>query len=219
MSEWWTYRLSDFLMFTSSTYFRLFELSNREWFPLQLVFITAGLLTIYYVAHRPKPVVFMAAAMLFGFVWIWVAWEFHWKRYMPVMLAAPYFAGAFVLQGVALILGGRILTAPDRRSRRELRLATVLLLFGLLLQPLLGLLAGRPATQLQVFGIAPDPTAVATLGLLFLLRASWTLFVIPILWCLISAATLSTLDAPDVWVMLTVALVTLGGLLSRRIVR
>ena len=30
MSEWWTYRLSDFLMFSPRTYHRLFELHNAE---------------------------------------------------------------------------------------------------------------------------------------------------------------------------------------------
>lgn len=219
MSEWWTYRLSDFLMFTSSTYFRLFELSNREWFPLQLVFIAAGLLTLYYVAHRGKPIVTMAAAMLFGFVWIWVAWEFHWKRYSPIMLAAPYFTGAFVLQGVAMIIGGRFLSAPEQRTRREFLLASTFLVFGLTIQPVLGLLAGRPMEQFQVFGIAPDPTVTATLGLLFLIRANWSLFVIPLLWCVVTAATLSTLEAPDTWLMLVVALVAMAGLAYRRFAR
>ena len=219
MSEWWTYRLSDFLMFTSSTYFRLFELSNRQWFPLQLVFIAAGLLTIYYVAHRNKPIVVAAAAMLYGFVWIWVAWEFHWQRYTPVMLAAPYFAGAFVLQGVALAIGGRFLSAIETRRPAEFRLGWVLLLLGLVVQPLFGLAFGRPVAQMQLFGIAPDPTVTATIGFLFFIRASGTLFVIPLLWCLVTAATLSTLEVLDTWVMLAIFAATVAGLIYRRFAR
>lgn len=217
MSEWWTYRLSDFLMFTSSTYFRLFERSNREWFPLQLVFAVAALLTIYYLERRGKPVVTSAAAMLFGFAWIWVAWEFHWRRYTPVMLAGPWFAGVFLLQGAALAIGGRFLSSPEKRTSKEFLLGLGLMLFGLVLQPALGLLFGRPIPQLQFFGVAPDPTVTATLGLLFLVRASWTLFVIPILWCLVTAATLSTLEAPDTWVMLAVTLAAVGGLAYRKV--
>ena len=219
MSEWWTYRLSDFLMFTGSTYFRLFELSNREWFPLQLVFAAAGVLTIYYVAHRNKPIVLAAGAILFGFVWIWVAWEFHWRRYTPVMLAAPYFAGAFVLQGVALAIGGRPLSAIETRRPVEFRLGWILLLTGIVLQPILGLAFGRPFAQMQFFGIAPDPTVTATIGFLFFIRANWSLFVIPLLWCLVTTATLSTLEVPDTWVMLTIFAATVGGLLYRRVAR
>jgi hypothetical protein len=29
MSEWWTYTLSDFLLFSPRVYYRLFELHNR----------------------------------------------------------------------------------------------------------------------------------------------------------------------------------------------
>ncbi len=219
MTEWWTYRLSDFLMFTSGTYFRLFELSNRAWWPLQLVFVAAGLLTIYYVVHRGSPVVTAAASMLYGFVWGWVAWEFHWQRYTPVMLAGPYFAGIFLLQGVAMAIGGRVLCAPQTRTPAEFQLAWVLMVFGLVVQPLAGLLFGRPLAQAQLFGLAPDPTVTVTIGFLFLVRASWSLFILPLLWCLITTATLSTLEVPDAWVMLVIALVTIGGLTYRRFAR
>ena len=37
MSEWWTYRPSDFLMFAPDTYWRLFELHNAAWWPLGLL--------------------------------------------------------------------------------------------------------------------------------------------------------------------------------------
>ena len=47
MSEWWTYRLSDFLMFTPRTYHRLFELHNAEVWPLQIVTIEAGLAALW----------------------------------------------------------------------------------------------------------------------------------------------------------------------------
>jgi hypothetical protein len=44
MTEWWTYRLSDFLMFSARTYRRLFELYNAEVWPLPaLVCIGAAL--------------------------------------------------------------------------------------------------------------------------------------------------------------------------------
>ena len=49
MSEWWTYRLSDFLMFAPRTYYRLFELTNAEVWPLQFVAIIAGLAMLWLV--------------------------------------------------------------------------------------------------------------------------------------------------------------------------
>ncbi|MGZ9030214.1 MAG: hypothetical protein ACXW2G_02500, partial [Burkholderiaceae bacterium] len=56
----------------------------------------------------------------------------------------------------------------------------------------------RPAMQLEAAGLFPDPTALLTLGLLLIAsRAHWSLFVIPVLWCLVSAATLWTMNAAD----------------------
>jgi hypothetical protein len=65
-----------------------------------------------------------------------------------------------------------------------------------LLYPLAGLLAGRPWTQLEVFGITPEPTALATLGLLLASAqppsrpVRWVLAVIPTLSLMLGAATL-----------------------------
>ena len=41
MSEWWTYRPSDFLMFAPRTYWRLFELHNEAWWPAQPLLVLA----------------------------------------------------------------------------------------------------------------------------------------------------------------------------------
>ena len=51
--------------------------------------------------------------------------------------------------------------------------------------------------------MAPDPTAVATLGVLLLAsgRGRWSLLVVPVLWCAISGATLLAMKAPDFWIL------------------
>ena len=36
-TEWWTYRLSDLLMFSARSYHRLFELYNQDIWPAQVV--------------------------------------------------------------------------------------------------------------------------------------------------------------------------------------
>jgi hypothetical protein len=64
-----------------------------------------------------------------------------------------------------------------------------------LLYPLVGLLAGRSLWQVEVFGLAPEPTALVTLGLLLLSpylvarTGGWLLLVIPALSLLLGAAT------------------------------
>ena len=59
--------------------------------------------------------------------------------------------------------------------------------------------------------MAPDPTALATLGALLFVRARafWLLAPISLLWCLISGATLWAMKAPDFFVMPLIALLAI----------
>src|SRR5205807_4521090 len=46
MSEWWTYSLSDFLLFSPRTYYRLFELYNLALWPGQIAAIALGIVLL-----------------------------------------------------------------------------------------------------------------------------------------------------------------------------
>ena len=52
MSEWWTYSLSDFLLFSPRTYYRLFELYNAAIWPAQMLALALGL-AILALLRRP----------------------------------------------------------------------------------------------------------------------------------------------------------------------
>jgi hypothetical protein len=83
-------------------------------------------------------------------------------------------------------------------------------LFALVAYPLIGPLIGRPWLQIELFGVAPDPTVIATLGVLVAAhRPCCELLVIPLVWCAISGATLWTMQSPDALVMPVVAALTL----------
>ncbi len=197
MSEWWTYRLSDFLMFSPRTYWRLIELYNQDVWPAQPATFAAGLLALWLAGSRRADAGRMLAPLLAA-AWLWVGWAFHWQRYASINWAAQYFALAFAAQAVLLLgLGGWRAGAHTPPAGAAMQnLGWLLALTGVLLYPLVGLLAGRPWTQAEVFGIAPEPTALATLGLLLAAdhpparAARWALAVIPTLSLLLGAATL-----------------------------
>ena len=187
MSEWWTYRLRDFLMFSARTYDRLFERYNRDVWPLHVVMLVAGVAILLLLARHGRD-----AGAILAACWLWVAWAFHWKRYATIHSAATWFAAVFVIEALLLIWTGVI---RDQMRGRQ-RFGIALFAFALIVQPLIGLMVGRPWIRLEIFGIAPDPTVVATLGVcLFARRRALT--IIPLLWCAISGATLWTLHAPD----------------------
>ncbi|MGB2817849.1 MAG: DUF6064 family protein [Burkholderiaceae bacterium] len=209
MSEWWTYRPSDFLLFAPRTYYRLVETYNAELWPAQLVALAAALLFLA-MAWRGSARAGRFVALGLAASWTLVAWRFHWTHYATINWAAVYFTLAFGAQA-GLLIGAALLDALryDRRPSTARRYAGLaLVVIALAVQPLAALMLGRPARQLEVAGLFPDPTALLTLGLLLIAgRAHWSLFPVPVLWCLVSATTLWTMNAADALLPLVGALV------------
>jgi uncharacterized protein DUF6064 len=205
MSEWWTYTLSDFLLFTPTTYRRLFELYNRDIWPGQAVGLAAGVAILLAMLGGGKPARGREAAALLAVCWAWVAGAFMYERYATINWAAVYFAAAFGLEALLLVFTGvvraRLAFAPGRS--RAARLGMLLFLFALVAQPLVGMASGRRWYQVEVFGVAPDPTAVATLGVLLCSTHGrhWHLALIPLLWCVTSGAFLLAMESPEAFVM------------------
>ena len=190
LTTWLSYRPGDLLMFAPETYLRLFERLNHALWPWHgLLALLVGLML--WLARRPEPLAHRAAGGLLAAAWLAVLWGFF-GLYAEINLAAPWFAGVFVAQ--ALVLGAIALLGPglaiDRRGARA-RLGLILTLWGLVGQPLLLLALGRSPAALELFGLAPAPTATATIGLLLMsrLRHPLPLLALPLAWCLIEAIT------------------------------
>ena len=196
MSEWWTYSLRDLLLFSPRTYTRLFELHNQEWWPLPLATPALGLALLLLAWHGSERAGRWVLALLAA-CWLWVAWAWHLERYAPINWAAQYFAWAWVTQ--AALLGAAAWRCRfDALSRGRHRFGLALAGCALALYPLLAPTLGRGWAQAEVFGMAPDPTALLSLGLLLALplrRVGW-LLVIPLAWCVTSGATLWAMASP-----------------------
>jgi hypothetical protein len=203
MSEWWTYTLRDFLLFSPRTYYRLFEIYNAAIWPAQIVAVGLGL-AIWALLGRARAARGRVIAAILAGCWFWVAIAFHAYRYATINTAAVSFAWAFGLEAAFLIWMGLVRggLALERPVDLAGRMGRWIFLFALVVEPLIGPLLGRSWRQVEIFGVAPDPTAVATLGLLLLAegRRRWTLFVVPVLWCVITGATLLAMKAPDFWI-------------------
>lgn len=215
MGEWWTYSVEDFLLFGPRAYWRMLEAHNRALWPLHLPALLLGAAALL-AALRPRPWSPRVITVALAVAWAFVGWAFLWGSYAGINWAAPYMAAAFAAQAALLLLAGPKLHWPEGRSPRR---SVGLVLLALLLYPLLGFPEGRPLAQAEVFGIAPDPTSVATLGLAVMAtgRARFILLPLPLLWCGVSALTLSGLDAATAWVpALSAALAVIALLLPGR---
>jgi hypothetical protein len=210
MTEWWTYRPGDFLMFSPRIYWRLFEQANLAAWPLPLLLV-AGAAAVLLWRRRAAA---RWLALLLAVAWAGSAWLFVHERYVPIHWAVAAAVPAFVLQ--ALLLAWAAASAHTPVLPRH-PVALGLASWALLLHPLLPWLQGRPGAQAELVGLAPDPTAIATLALLLVLPRRWPVrlaWPLPLAWCAFSGFTLATMGSAQAAVPLAAAALALGALIA-----
>lgn len=208
MSEWWKYRISDFLLFSPRTYYRMIERYNEALWPVQvlMLLIGAALLWLLYSPASGRVRQRMASGLL-ATIWAFVAVAFLWKRYATINWAASYYAWLFAIEAV-LLAGVTFRPGRDVPSK----VGVGLFVLSVTLYPLLAPLLGRTWRGAEMFGVAPDPTVLATLGLLVMAEGplrSWSM-VIPLLWCVVSWATRWAMGSPEAWLLALTPVVVLG---------
>jgi hypothetical protein len=226
MSEWWSYRPHDFLMFSPPIYWRLFEAQNRAWWPLQALLAVAAvaLVAAAWRAADGAAAVWWRRLAVFGLAgsWLLSAWDFLVERYAPILWLADNLAWGFVLQAAGLVL--LAVWAPHLGASRNERTGLAIACVLVVCYPLTAVLGGRPWAHAETWGLAPDPTALVSLAWLLaqqgrnattraVLRALW---ILPLAWCAFSAATLAVMGSwQAVWVG-GVALLLVGLALRRQ---
>lgn len=211
MSEWWTYTLSDLLMFSPRTYYRLVERYNAALWPAQVLSLGLGIL-VAVLLRRPGPRSGRATAGILAVAWAWVGWAFLLERYAGINWPARWFAALFAVEAVLLAwtgvrAGG---TPAPSAARRGAGLALVGL--GLALYPLLGPLLGRGWATAEVFGLMPEPTALVTTGALLAERRRSAVLAVPLLWLAIAGLTLYAMGSAEAWIMALCLVVATGAL-------
>jgi hypothetical protein len=217
MDEWWTYGITDLVLFTPETYFRLFELYHRDWWPVQLACLAMDVVILLCLWLKSswggRVIAFLLAAS-----WAWAGWAFLHLRFAPIHWVADWYAVAFFLQALLLFIYGISRRGMEFETGNSVRagIGVFVLLGALLAMPATAYLTGRDWMQAELFAMTPDATALATLGLLLLTKdrvAVW-LVVIPVAWCIVTGATLWALAAPEALIlpagaMLTIALMVM----------
>lgn len=213
--DWLSYRLADFVPVTPEVYFRLVERVNAAWWPLHLL---AGALGLAALALAWRGRTRLALALLAP-AWAASGVVFHLQRYAELNWAAVYFGGAFLVQAVLLLALALFGRDPGRRPRGRPRAVTgaAIALFGLVVYPVVAMVAGDGWSRAEVFALHPDPTAVATLGIVLLALTgawAWLALVLPLLWLLVATLTLVALQSAWAWLFPGVVLVGLVGVVA-----
>jgi hypothetical protein len=129
------------------------------------------------------------------FLWLWVGIVFGILVFGPVpavmagieLPGAWYlFGGIFAIHGIILLYFGVIKDTVSYTWKPDPQhyIGLLLILYGLVLYPLVGILAGRVFPEYPIFGIAPCPVTLFTIGILLWcdVKPSLPFFVIPIFW-------------------------------------
>lgn len=177
--------------FTAAQFFMVFADYNAAIWPLQIVAYGLGVVAVIALWLRgalAKRVIFSALALLWAINGI----GYHFVFFAEINPLATAFAAFFVLQSI--LFAASVLIPNDLRFDVGLnfRAAAGLLfiVYALLIYGLLGYWAGHGWMAGPMFGVAPCPTTIFTIGMLLMARGRWVawLSIIPFLWSLVGLA-------------------------------
>ena len=160
--------------FSVDAFFAVFGAYNAAIWPLQIVAYLAGLVVLAMV-FRPSAAADRVILLILAAMWLVNGVGYHLLHFASINPAARVFAALFVLE--AVLLGAAAFRSRDRvvfdaeRGPRSW-LAAALILFAMLLYPALGFLFDHRYPEVPMFGVAPCPTTVFTIGVLLALVAS-----------------------------------------------
>lgn len=208
------------LPFTSDVFFALFETYNYAIWPVQPVAYALGLAALA-AALRPGAAATRVAGTVLAAFWLWSGIFYHIGHFADINFAAPLFGAVFVLQGLLIAWTLVLRSSLTLRFARDGAGLTglALALFALIVYPALNILAGHGWPQMPVFGVAPCPTTIFTLGLLLMLRPRppVSLMVIPLLWAFVGGSAAAwLLDVPEDASLPAAALIALIAALRQR---
>lgn len=186
--------------FTVEDFFLVFRDYNAAIWPAQIVAMALGLvpLTALFVGRNGAPrFAFAALSVLWAFTGI----GYHLLFFARINPLARVFAALFVVQAVLFLASAIRPGDLQLGAGRNLRsLAGLLILFyAVVIYPLLGIRAGHGWMAGPMFGVAPCPTTIFTLGILLMARGRWVpwLSAIPLLWSLVGLAAAVQLGIPE----------------------
>lgn len=194
MGELASYQLSDFILFSQTAYYRQFELYNRAIWPLHIVTMMFSLFILYALWKNPVSTGRLIALLL-AVSWLWVAWAFLYQYFYKIHVVADWYALGFVMQAGLISWYGVIRNKFTLlvRSQLRIKIGSALLFIAIILYPFIAFITGRSWMQFEMFALTPDPTVLGSLAILLFYKASIVLYVIPIVWMILSTLTITVM--------------------------
>ncbi len=176
------------LPFGPDAFFALFEQYNRAIWPAQIVAYVLALAALA-LAARPAAWSGRAVAAILALAWAWNGAVYHMTYFVTINFWADIFGLFFIAQALLLLWTGVVRSRLDFRigSNAASWIGVGLAVFAMIVYPAIGWALGHVWPRAPMFGVAPCPTTIFTMGMLLLVagRTPLYLVVIPVLWSLI----------------------------------
>lgn len=186
--------------FSQDQFFEVFAQYNQAIWPLPILAYVAGLavLGLLFTGSRGATIII---SVILAAMWAVNGVGYHWLFFARVNPVAQGFATLFVLQAILLSVAIRFWPEMRIRARRDARSITGLAMIGfaMIVYPIWGHFAGHAYPAAPVFGLAPCPTTIFTIGVL--LMGDWAavrrLLIVPALWAAIGGSAAFLLGVPQ----------------------
>ena len=205
--------------FTIEQFLAVFATYNAAIWPFQIAAYGVVIVALWAVFVPQSRLVRLAFALM-SILWAVTGIGYHLMFFATINPIAPVFAAFFVLQAVLFLASAARPEDLQLRLGRDFRsiagLAT--LSYALAIYPILGIWAGHGLLKGPMFGVAPCPTTIFTIGMLLIARGRWVIWlsIIPILWSMIGLAAAIQLGIPEDMAMPLVGAILAAVLLGTR---
>lgn len=188
------------LPFDAEQFFAVFAAYNAVIWPAQLLAYGLGLAAIVALLFS-HPVRERMILSILALMWAWNGLAYHLVEFASVNPAAHGFALLFMMQ--AAIFAFRAIVLGDLRFEMTVGWRSVasiaFMVYSLLIYEVIGVIFGHGLMQGPLFGVAPCPSTIFTIGLLLLAngRSQVWLSGIPLLWAAIGTGAAVLLDVVE----------------------
>ena len=208
------------LPFTRPEFLQVFADYNQAIWPLQVIAGALGFTALALLFSKTTRADRIIAGIL-AVLWAVTGIGYHWLFFSSISPAA-YIFGAVFLTGAGLFLvEGTVRSRIRFRFARGIRGWTALLLltYALIVYPALGLALTHPYPETPLFGVAPCPTVIFSLGLLLLAAypRPLVLAAVPLLWAGIGGSAAFLLGVPQDLGLPAAALIWLAAWIHQRL--
>jgi Family of unknown function (DUF6064) len=177
--------------FSIEQFLAVFAVYNAAIWPVQIVAFVLGFIAIAALWRKWLIAARLIPAIL-ALMWAVNGIGYHFLFFAKINPAAPLFAGFFVAQAILFAINAISPTALRLETGRDFRtmVGAGFIAYAMSIYPIIGNWAGHGLMKGPMFGVAPCPTTIFTIGMLLMARGRWVtwLAIIPVLWSLIGIA-------------------------------